>query len=576
MTIAVSWSEFGPASAVFRAGARVARAASRNLRFTAVISVVLIVACFAAATILQMRRDYAHSLAMGATYAEAQAGVLADETGRHLDRLASLATAYVNAVDGNSAAEVILSSHSDRVLNIGLADADGNFIGAMIGRPLAAEPLSEEMLMEVQEGRTIQPYSDPAIGSSPMTLVFAADQEFPPRFIVMPLDPRSLLSESALGETALFTPEGMTLALGQGWEDPPPAYVLRSEGQTEPTLRHVEYDGVRRLIALSPVPGWPLAAVASVRADDVLNTWYSSLPLYLFVILGPAVAGAALAVVLVREFERTDRARSALQVIKALAVEQRQEAPAPEGEARLTERLADAEQRAAEAERAKSEFTAHVSHELCTPLNAVIGFAEMMRDGYFGPVGHAKYAEYAENIASAGRELHGRIAEILEYAALEAGTQALDRRPTEIAPLVSRCLEQAGGLALSRRISLSSELAELPKFQGDGSAIKRILTIILSNALRYTPEGGTVHVEARKEEDTIVLRVRDSGPGFTPEEAARVGEPYLRFSRPGVEESGLGLGLAMAMTLARRMGGALRLAGAAGEGTWAELRLPTS
>jgi hypothetical protein len=124
MTLAASWSEFGPTSAL-RARAGVAKAAAKNVRLTAIFSVVLIVACFAAATTIQMRRDYAHTLAMAETYAEAEASVLAGEAGSALDRLENLAIAYVNAVDGGSAADVILSSYSDRVLNIGLAVGTG-------------------------------------------------------------------------------------------------------------------------------------------------------------------------------------------------------------------------------------------------------------------------------------------------------------------------------------------------------------------------------------------------------------------------------------------------------------------
>jgi hypothetical protein len=142
--------------------------------------------CFAAATILQMRRDYANALALAASYADAQAQVLASETGRTLDRLAALGIAYVNAVDGPSAANVILAADAQRILNIALADADGNFIAAMMGRPLAAHPLSEPSLARLQLGRSIEPYSDPAIGSSPLTLLFQADSEFPPRFVVLP------------------------------------------------------------------------------------------------------------------------------------------------------------------------------------------------------------------------------------------------------------------------------------------------------------------------------------------------------------------------------------------------------
>lgn len=317
MAIAASRAESGSISSLRRICTRLMDAAVRNMRVTAMLSVLLIFACFAAATSLQMRRDYTHALAMGSAYAEAQARVLADQTGRTLDRLAALGMAYVNAVDGASAAQLIQSSEGERILNIALADADGNFVHAMVGRPLAAQPLSEQTLALAEAGRVIGPYSDPAVGSSPMTLIFQADEEFPPRYLVMPLDPRSLLAQSPIGETALFDPSGLTLALGEGWVEPPPSYVLRNTSQSESALRHVEYEDIRRIIALSPVPGWPLAAASSLRADDVLDSWYASLPLYFFVILGPAIAGAGLAFILFQEFERTDRARSALVAMKA-------------------------------------------------------------------------------------------------------------------------------------------------------------------------------------------------------------------------------------------------------------------
>src|SRR6202012_6050504 len=89
-------------------------------------------------------------------------------------------------------------------------------------------------------------------------------------------------------------------------------------------------------------------------------------------------------------------------------------------EARLLVRLAAAERNAREALRAKSEFIAHMSHELRTPLNAVIGFSQIIADGLFGPSGHPKYGEYARDIGNAGKDLHAKIGDILEFANVEA------------------------------------------------------------------------------------------------------------------------------------------------------------
>ncbi len=579
MAIAVPWADSGPKSGLRNALARIMGAAIWNVRLTAALLVLLIFACFMAATALQMQRDYSHTLAMGASYADSQAQVLAGEAGRTLDRLAALGVAYVNAVDDSSAAQIIQSAESDRILNIALVDADGNFVSAMMGRPLAAGRLSEQLLADVQAGRMIEPYSDPAIGSSPMTLIFQADEKFPPRFIVLPVDPRSLLPQNAIGESALFDPSGLVLALGDGWDQPPPAYVLRSDGQMEPTLRHVEYDGVRRIVALSPVPGWPLAAASSVRADEVLSTWYGSLPLYLFVILGPAIAGAVIAFMLLREFERTDRVRTALNaaIANGNIDERKDQAPDSEtGESKTAPNLNHSEFKlsAKEAEPAKAELTSAMRHALYNRLNAIIGFSEVIQEGRYGPIGHEKYVEYASHISSAGRELYAQLTQVLDSGRLDEENKLLDIKAVDIVPIVIACLSEIESEASSRQISLEYEFAEIPAIQADCTMVKRILTNILSNAVRYTPEGGTIRMGACSEEDAIILGVRVSDQGFSPNEAAHADEPSTRFVRPGAEESEIGLGLAMAKKLAHRMGGALQIAEAAGENNWAELRLP--
>src|SRR6185312_11155600 len=147
------------------------------------------------------------------------------------------------------------------------------------------------------------------------------------------------------------------------------------------------------------VGNWPVTVSVTPDDDGALAAWYGALPLYLFVILGPALVGAWLASVFVGEFERRRRA----EAIKSRPAE-----------AQLLVRLAQAEREAIEAQRSKAEFIAHMSHELRTPLNAVIGFSEIIEGQMFGPAGHAKYVEYARDIASAGRGLHGKIGDILE------------------------------------------------------------------------------------------------------------------------------------------------------------------
>jgi signal transduction histidine kinase len=137
---------------------------------------------------------------------------------------------------------------------------------------------------------------------------------------------------------------------------------------------------------------WPIVAATLVDADSALSSWRGALPLYLFVILGPALAGACLAPLFVGEFERRARASRAIRTLRSAGAMER----------RLLVRLAEAERRAVEGERSKSEFIAHMSHELRTPLNAVIGFAEIIHKGLFGEAGHPKYVEYARDIARAG------------------------------------------------------------------------------------------------------------------------------------------------------------------------------
>ena len=297
--------------------------------------------------------------------------------------------------------------------------------------------------------------------------------------------------------------------------------------------------------------------------ENALSAWYGSLPLYLFVILGPALVGGWLAAVFVREFERRARASEAIRALRTTH-------PA---EARLLVRLANAEREAVGAQRSKTEFVAHMSHELRTPLNAIIGFAEVIERGFYGAVGHPKYIEYARDIGMAGRSLHSKIGDILEFSNLEAGRYPLKPVRFDVTELVCVCVNESVGRAFSRRIALDMVPAAPAEVNADPMAVKRIVTNLLSNALLYTQEGGRVRVSVREDEGAVAVAVTDNGNGFNPAEANTAGTAFRRFERAGVS-TGTGLGLAIVVALARRMNGAVRLASAHGEGTCAELRLP--
>jgi len=236
-------------------------------------------------------------------------------------------------------------------------------------------------------------------------------------------------------------------------------------------------------------------------------------------------------------------------------------------------RLAAAERGAVEATRAKSEFMAHMSHELRTPLNAVIGFSEVIANGMFGPAGHPKYAEYAHDIAQAGRGLHARIDDILEFANIEAGRYPLKLAPLELSELAAMIVDEHRGRAFSRRVRLEMGFAEPGLVNADAAAVRRALTHLITNALTYTKEGGVVVVDVRAEEACGRVRVADDGAGFTGAEQRKAGCAFQRFDRPGCV-TGAGLGLAIAMELARRMGGAMQISSTEGKGTMMELRLP--
>jgi signal transduction histidine kinase len=228
------------------------------------------------------------------------------------------------------------------------------------------------------------------------------------------------------------------------------------------------------------------------------------------------------------------------------------------------------------ANRAKSMFLANMSHELRTPLNAVIGFAELMHTETFGPLGNPRYGEYTGMIQSAGRHLLDLINDILDMSKIEAGKMELDRDRISVPALVNDCAALMSERAQQGGIELTADLAAAPAWlTADKRAMKQILLNLVSNAVKFTPQGGRVVVRARQQGMMLVFSVSDTGVGIPSDQLYRLGNPFVQLrTNAGATQNGTGLGLALVRALAEMHHGALRIESVEGAGTTVSVDIP--
>jgi signal transduction histidine kinase len=239
-------------------------------------------------------------------------------------------------------------------------------------------------------------------------------------------------------------------------------------------------------------------------------------------------------------------------------------------------RLVVAVEKAEAASKAKSEFLAVVSHELRTPLNAVIGFAEMLQHEVDGPLS-PKQKTYTNDILGSGQSLLALINDVLDYSRIEAGDMDLNPEKIDLASLIETSLIPIRPKANRKRITVQIEVDRtLPDLEADPAMVSRILVILLSNAIKFTPEGGQVVISARKDLDSEVrLCVSDTGIGMTGDEIAMAFDSFAQGdSSLARQYEGLGMGLPLARSMARLQGADVALASEPGIGTTATLQIP--
>ncbi|MFG1298317.1 HAMP domain-containing sensor histidine kinase [Xanthobacter sp. V3C-3] len=230
---------------------------------------------------------------------------------------------------------------------------------------------------------------------------------------------------------------------------------------------------------------------------------------------------------------------------------------------------------AEEANAAKSRFLAAMSHELRTPLNAILGFSELLATEAGAPMDDARKADYARIIHESGQHLLGLVNDILDLSRVEAGAYELEREPVDVVTLVAGCAEMVALDAGKSAVAVKTSFApRLPTLDADRRALRQIVLNLMSNAVKFTPAGGRVHVSVRLQGEALDIRVRDTGPGMKPEDVARLGEPFFQAGDCVQRARGSGLGIAVVKGLVKLHGGTFRVESAPGRGTSVTVSLP--
>jgi len=226
----------------------------------------------------------------------------------------------------------------------------------------------------------------------------------------------------------------------------------------------------------------------------------------------------------------------------------------------------------------KSEFIANMSHELRTPLNTVIGFAKLLGEHQRRPLKDTEITEYADLIRASATHLLSVINDILDISTIQSGSYALDAGDVHLQEDLQAVLAKFRPTAVELGLELKEDIAaDLPTVKGDGAKLRKVFGNLIGNALKFTPPGGSVTVEARREESDLAVRVRDTGLGMGKEEIAVALTPFAQVdaSRSRWRE-GAGLGLPIAKALVQLHGGRLEIHSAKSLGTEVVVRLPTA
>ena len=291
---------------------------------------------------------------------------------------------------------------------------------------------------------------------------------------------------------------------------------------------------------LQQVAGFRTTMAAPMLLDDdvvgVLNIWRSA----------------------VRPFDEREMAiGSAFAGQAAMAVNQ----------VKLVQLLQEQSAELAVASRHKSEFLASMSHELRTPLNAVLGFSEVLLEQMFGSI-NERQEEYLRDIHGSGQHLLELLNEILDLSKVEAGRMEIEYSTFELAEVLDDAVALMRERAISHAIDLRVDTGTgAQTVYADRLRLKQVLVNLVSNAVKFTGDGGTVTVRAKREGPELAITVTDTGVGVPPEDTERIFESFQQGGRGAANEEGTGLGLTLSRRIVELLGGRMWLESEVGVGS---------